>query len=59
MEYWLAFTYNLYYIIIVLFFPGLCEVETGQSNIVLDIEESRGNCKLIKKYKNNNNNLGQ
>ncbi|PNF18966.1 hypothetical protein B7P43_G12884 [Cryptotermes secundus] len=22
--------------------PGLCEVETGQSNIILDIEESRG-----------------
>lgn len=23
----------------------LCEVETGQTNIILDIEESRGNCK--------------
>nr|KAF7410691.1 hypothetical protein H0235_013298 [Vespula pensylvanica] len=23
--------------------PGLCEVESGQSNIILDIEESRGN----------------
>jgi len=23
----------------------LCEVETGQNNIILDIEESRGNCK--------------
>lgn len=26
--------------------PGLCEVETGQSNIILDIEESRGTRKL-------------
>jgi hypothetical protein len=25
---------------------GLCEVETGQSNIILDIEESRGTRKL-------------
>jgi len=24
---------------------GLCEVEAGQSNIILDIEESRGNGK--------------
>jgi len=24
---------------------GLCEVETGQSNIILDIEESRGSRK--------------
>lgn len=24
---------------------GLCEVESGQSNIILDIEESRGNGK--------------
>jgi hypothetical protein len=23
---------------------GLCEVESGQSNIILDIEESRGKC---------------
>lgn len=23
----------------------LCEVETGQTNIILDIEESRGDCK--------------
>lgn len=23
----------------------LCEVETGQTNIILDIEESRGSCK--------------
>lgn len=26
-------------------FLGLCDVETGQSNIILDIEESRGKCK--------------
>lgn len=26
-------------------FAGLCEVETGQSNIILDIEESRGSRK--------------
>lgn len=25
----------------------LCEVETGQTNIILDIEESRGSCKYI------------
>lgn len=25
----------------------LCEVETGQNNIILDIEESRGNCKYF------------
>jgi len=24
---------------------GLCEVESGQSNIILDVEESRGNGK--------------
>lgn len=24
-----------------------CEVETGQTNIILDIEESRGSCKLF------------
>lgn len=28
----------------------LCEIETGQSNIILDIEESRGNCKYIVSY---------
>lgn len=26
-------------------FSGLCEVEGGQSNIILDIEESRGKSK--------------
>lgn len=25
----------------------LCEVETGQTNIILDIEESRGSCKYL------------
>ena len=39
-----------------------CEVETGQTNIILDIEESRGSCKytnlilrniLIKKFTEN------
>lgn len=25
----------------------LCEVETGQTNIILDIEESRGNGKFV------------
>jgi hypothetical protein len=24
---------------------SLCDVETGQTNIILDIEESRGDCK--------------
>ena len=24
---------------------NLCDVETGQTNIILDIEESRGDCK--------------
>jgi predicted Zn-dependent protease len=28
------------------FVSGLCEVETGQSNIILDIEESRGTRKF-------------
>lgn len=31
----------------------LCEVETGQTNIILDIEESRGDCEfnaLTKQY---------
>lgn len=25
----------------------LCEVETGQTNIILDIEESRGKCEYL------------
>lgn len=25
----------------------MCEVETGQTNIILDIEESRGDCKYL------------
>lgn len=25
----------------------LCEVETGQNNIIVDIEESRGNCEYF------------
>lgn len=29
---------NLFYLI-----PGLCEVENGESNIIVDINESRGN----------------
>jgi hypothetical protein len=29
---------------------GLCEVETGQSNIILDIEESRGTRKIFFKH---------
>lgn len=28
----------------------LCEVETGQTNIILDIEESRANCKYLRKF---------
>lgn len=28
----------------------LCEVETGQNNIILDIEESRGNCKYLFRF---------
>lgn len=28
------------------FVAGLCEVESGQSNIILDIEESRGDGKF-------------
>jgi hypothetical protein len=32
-------------------FSGLCEVETGQSNIILDIEESRETRKFKFKYR--------
>lgn len=37
--------YNFY----TFYISGLCEVESGQSNIILDIEESRenGKCMLI------------
>lgn len=35
------------------YITGLCEVESGQSNIILDIEESRGNgkCNVLYIYK--------
>lgn len=37
----------------IFFFSGLCEVENGQSNIILDIEESRGSCKYYIIYFSN------
>lgn len=40
---------SLYFIVMLIVYPslftGLCEVENGKSNIILDIEESRGSRK--------------